>query len=922
MTMTLRRRSFYRHAPHTFLALFILVLSLFHPTQAQAFTWKKDGVTSIGAADCIIVADFRNPSSVSLGSSFRREGNNLYAVYKAPDGGGTWDIDGSILLTYKKGLLDNRGAYHTLYVKITNVDGVWKKGLTTSRGKKTVRQLIGTLAQNWIGLESYATKITYGGKSLHDKSSSTGLHCRIYAWTDAAGAGLAYNLLVKDIDQPSYIVSPSAYTGSWRERVGLKSTELKGTTVHVEKNTYLTYNDEIIVGTKSSSSSVTGSVYTAGFSAQLTLTGSELSGNPAKGFAIGWSGSRCQTRIFEDIAHAIVTKAGKGGACHQVAGTNAAASPIALSQKSVSDGVFVTRTDLKAVPKNNYVVTVTPKAGYEIDKVTLDGKQITVSKRTGMSVPIKSIVADHVVTATFRALPDAPAPQPEPEPGSLILQKESAHPDITNGNTCYTLGGAQYDVFADEECTELVTSLFTNADGISQRVSLEAATYYIRESVPSPGFRLDEATYAVEIREGEEYRLKVFEEPVTSEFGLEVQKLDADLGTPEPQGSASLEGALFSVSFYDGLYASSDELPSAPTRSWMLTTDQAGHTIFDDAHLASGDEPYRDDEGNFRLPLGTILVREEQPPRGYNLPATPLALFAHIVQEDDVIQVEPVIGPASLELEMREPVLRGGLRLKKVDNDQNPLAGAVFSLTNTSAHPVMIDGTTYQPGEVCLTMETDSNGIATTSDSCLPFGTYDVHEQRAPQGFCTNSSWQKQVEIAEEGRIVDLTGEPLANEPLTIDVILTARKNFDGSSQDRELLPEMFSFTLSNEDGEIIGTATNDKEGTVTFDPLTFRYEDIGADHRYTIAEVAGDDEEIIYDTHTEEVSIRITEQNDGALSAEVLTDDDGVVFENHTVERLSLPMTGQTGIHTKGVATLGAIAFAFWESRRRRGVR
>lgn len=902
------------------LALLVLTLLLLSPMKAQALTWKKDGVTSVGAADCVIVADFRNPSNIALGSAFRRDGNNLYAVYTAPNGGGTWSVGGSILLTYKKGLLDNKGTYHDLHVKITDVNGVWKSGLTTSPKKTTVRQRIAQLANGWISVESASSQITYNGTALTDGKSSTGMNCGIYAWADTGGTGLLYNLLVKDIDQPNFIVTPNVFGGAWQERVGLRSAELKNGTTHVEKGTYLAYSSNIIVGTKVADSSVTGSIYTAAFAMPVTLTGSEISGNPQTGFAIGWSGSQCQTRIFEDLSYSIVTKAGAGGACKQVAGTDAASVPISLTQKPVSDGVFVTRTDLEAVPKNDYIVTVTPKEGYEIDSVTLDGKSVTVSDRTGISIPIEGIVADHVVTATFRALPDVP--EPDPDPGSLVLQKVSARTDITSSNPCYSLEGAQYDVYADEECTELVTTLVTDADGVSRCEDLEAGTYYVHESVASPGYHLDETVHVVDVLEGSESELEVTEEPMTAELALVVQKCDADFGTQEPQGSASLEGATFSVSFYAGTYTSTDELPEAPTRTWTLVTDEEGRTAFDEEHMTEGDEPYRSDEGGARLPLGTILVREELPSPGYDLPATPYVLFGHVVQTEGIVQVEPVIGLASLELEVHEPVQRGGLKVKKVGGDQNPLAGAVFALANASAHPVVVNGTVFQPGEVCLTLETTSDGIAATPNNCLPYGRYELREQKAPRGFKANAAWKKQVDITEAGKVVDLTDDPLVNEPVTIDVVLKAHKSFDGTSQDRELEADMFSFSLADEEGNVIDVATNDAEGTITFKPLSFGYEDLEADHHYTITEVEGDDEEIVYDTHVEEVCVRITARDDGELSAEIVTDDDGVNFENHTVEKLELPMTGRAGIHTGGFVPLAAIALGLWEGKRRRGLR
>ena len=47
--------------------------------------------------------------------------------------------------------------------------------------------------------------------------------------------------------------------------------------------------------------------------------------------------------------------------------------------------------------------------------------------------------------------------------------------------------------------------------------------------------------------------------------------LDAGKGDPVPQGSASLTGAQFKVSYYGGYYTE-ETLPEQPDRSWILET--------------------------------------------------------------------------------------------------------------------------------------------------------------------------------------------------------------------------------------------------------------------------------------------------------------------------------------------------------------
>ena len=87
------------------------------------------------------------------------------------------------------------------------------------------------------------------------------------------------------------------------------------------------------------------------------------------------------------------------------------------------------------------------------------------------------------------------------------------------------------------------------------------------------------------------------------------------------------------------------------------------------------------------------------------------------------------------------------------------LSGAVFEIVNASRHAVVVGGTSYAPGEAVATIETDSTGRAATAADALPYGTYTVHETKAPEGYLLNSDWEKTVSIAEDGKILELQGD-------------------------------------------------------------------------------------------------------------------------------------------------------------------
>ena len=63
-----------------------------------------------------------------------------------------------------------------------------------------------------------------------------------------------------------------------------------------------------------------------------------------------------------------------------------------------------------------------------------------------------------------------------------------------------------------------------------------------------------------------------------------------------------------------------------------------------------------------------------------------------------------------------------------------------------------------KPGETVLVLTTNEEGEAASDSYALPFGTYTLQEINPPSGYLLNSSWNKTVEIHEDGVISDVSG--------------------------------------------------------------------------------------------------------------------------------------------------------------------
>ena len=80
---------------------------------------------------------------------------------------------------------------------------------------------------------------------------------------------------------------------------------------------------------------------------------------------------------------------------------------------------------------------------------------------------------------------------------------------------------------------------------------------------------------------------------------------------------------------------------------------------------------------------------------------------------------------------------------------------------------------------------------------------------------------------------------------------------------DRPLLEGEFTFQMTDGEGNVVSEATNAADGTISMPAIEF-----GApgDYAYTLAEVAGDEDGITYDTRTYTVTAHVADKGDGTL--------------------------------------------------------
>lgn len=349
--------------------------------------------------------------------------------------------------------------------------------------------------------------------------------------------------------------------------------------------------------------------------------------------------------------------------------------------------------------------------------------------------------------------------------GSLEVQKTSSNTDITDGNGCYTLEGAVFGIYSDEDCTKLVRSITTDAEGVAHADDLLVGTYYVKELTPPAGFSLSYETHEVTIEAEQTAHDEMSNFPQHDPAYLCVQKYDGEqafFAHNLPQGSASLSGAEYRLDYYDGYYSTLADAESSgsPTRSWTLRTDDDGFAALDQSYLVSGDALYEDTHGNPTLPLGTVVIRETKAPEGYVLDEA-TTYVQQITAEGHLETVYTYVAPVH-----PEQVIRGGVSIEKRDLESGlltPLGGASldgteFQIVNRSERSVFVDGIEYAPNAVVKTIYS-VGGTASTPSDCLPYGTYSIKETAPGTGYLLTDAKERYFDIANDGEVVKLTGD-------------------------------------------------------------------------------------------------------------------------------------------------------------------
>ena len=393
-----------------------------------------------------------------------------------------------------------------------------------------------------------------------------------------------------------------------------------------------------------------------------------------------------------------------------------------------------------------------------------------------------------------------------------ILSDESG-----NAQGDATLAGTEFTI-TNTRNNQVVAKVETNAEGKPATVTYRAdgagvgnldnqflkwGDYRITETKAPVGYHLNpDWSFYFEVREpdGQIYNAepavgtnggKIDQTVIRG--GIKLTKYDTERYAAAPdsgektntaQGMASLAGAEYTITnnsadavYVDGVWYRPGEVVKT------LVTNEDGFAT----------------TTNRLLPYGTYTVKETKAPEGYMLnsawsvtikvteegkiyDATNIAHADYVTNKTDgghdYVWDDPENGVITPNF-MLDDVIRSGVKFQKTDRERvfahqaeavtktpqgdGTLEGTTISIISDNNNTVYVQGAWYKKGETVATLVTDAQGYVETAKDLLPYGKYHAIETQAPVGYLINTNWRFDIDVKEDGKLIDGTNEGANN---------------------------------------------------------------------------------------------------------------------------------------------------------------
>ena len=314
-----------------------------------------------------------------------------------------------------------------------------------------------------------------------------------------------------------------------------------------------------------------------------------------------------------------------------------------------------------------------------------------------------------------------------PKSGYVQVLKKSSSPEMTTGNDCYSLSGAEYGLYSDIACKTLITKLTTGSDSYklsdneltTNKEEIAPGTYYVKEITASKGYTIDMNVHTVKVTASntasKPFIITSEEIPDNDPVVITMHKIWKG---EETDTVPSLAGTQFTITFYGGQYDTVEEAETAVTnngvlkRQWVIevkydTSNNLYMAMLGDDYIVSGDELFYDN-GTVTLPYGTLVTQETKAAPGYTLSGVIKDKSGNIIAKSD--GNSGMIYIAHITADNGEPSIDVGNEYSSYDS---PVYHS-FNAVKYDANGVPVEGVKYSlsnsNGDVVGTATTDVNG--------------------------------------------------------------------------------------------------------------------------------------------------------------------------------------------------------------------
>ncbi|KAA8679396.1 SpaA isopeptide-forming pilin-related protein [Clostridium sp. HV4-5-A1G] len=383
------------------------------------------------------------------------------------------------------------------------------------------------------------------------------------------------------------------------------------------------------------------------------------------------------------------------------------------------------------------------------------------------------------------------------------------------------LSGAVFQLLDQYGNVKATSSATVNDGSVVFDGLLYDTDYYIKEITAPTGYNLNSTEYKFQLNKSDQNNYDsqdgVFKFDGSDSSQATYNYRDTVIRgniqftkTGEDADEAGLNGAVF------GLYKDSscnDAVKDSQGKSVTAASEENGRVTFSN------------------VPYGTYYIKEIAPPTGYN--PSDKVLTAAIGDNDNGKTVDAVYNdadgnPSSVLFDNK---IRGNIQFKKTDQSGNPLKGAVFTLYRIGDDGKTLTAVKDADGKdlTAASGADDAEGAAVTTGnvifSNIEYGSYVIKETEAPPGYYLSSK-VLDASITADGSTVYARPEGDAGTgvyslsdtkipgggSVGIQGTISVKKTDDGGNALSGAV-----FTLYNDSGNPVQTATTDAGGTARF---------------------------------------------------------------------------------------------------------